>query len=121
MRWIICGSISGFLSVALGAFGAHALNGVLSEKALTIFHTGINYQFYHSLALILFGQWSNQSKSIKSTAGWAFALGILLFCGSLYLLAITEIGWLGMITPLGGISFLVGWFCFAQSAFSSRG
>lgn len=101
---------SGFLSVALGAFGAHGLKKILSEKSLAVFHTGVEYQFYHSLALLLVGILVSRAEPgwIK-VSGYAFTAGIVLFSGSLYALALTGIGVLGAITPLGGVSFLVGW------------
>jgi uncharacterized membrane protein YgdD (TMEM256/DUF423 family) len=108
--FFILGSMSGFLSVALGAFGAHSLKETLSPEMLGIFETGVRYQFYHSIALFLVGFISAKfSHSVFSKAGWFFVAGILLFSGSLYLLAISGVGWVGAITPFGGVAFLAGW------------
>lgn len=115
--WIAVGAFSGFLSVALGAFGAHGLAQILNEKSLSTFHTGAQYQMYHALALIGFGLFSlHFPNTVTSLPGWAFTVGTLLFSGSLYALALTQIKLLGIITPFGGISFLLGWIVFAFQA-----
>jgi uncharacterized membrane protein YgdD (TMEM256/DUF423 family) len=112
--WIVLGSVSGFFSVVLGAFGAHALSEKLSEKSLAIYHTATLYQMFHALALLVVGLWSAQHPNVSTALpGWAFMIGIVLFSGSLYALAVTDIKILGAITPLGGVSFLVGWIAFA--------
>lgn len=110
----ILGSVSAFLGVALGAFAAHTLQSTLSPEMLSIFETGVRYQMYHSFALFVAG-WAVEkySRPIFSKAGWAFVAGIVLFSGSLYLLAGTSIRWLGAITPFGGIAFLAGWILLA--------
>ena len=108
-------AIVGALSVILGAFGAHALKSILLEKQLTTYHTGISYQFYHVLAM--FGCYALYLLTHKSSfvrAFWLFFFGILFFCGSLYLLASQDIlgiplSWLGPITPIGGLLFIMGW------------
>lgn len=118
-QWILLGGILGGLSVMLGAFGAHSLKAVLTEKSLATFHTATQYQFFHSLALVLVGLLAHQlgegnnSKVIK--AGWFFLTGIVLFSGSLYWLALGGPRVLGPITPLGGLSFMIGWFLLAFS------
>lgn len=98
------------LSVILGAFAAHGLKSRLSETLLNTFQTGVQYQMYHSLALILVALLYRQMPHsiLLYSAGFMFA-GIVLFSGSLYLLALTEIKWFGPITPLGGICFIIGW------------
>lgn len=110
------------LSVALGAFGAHGLKAIVSPQRVESFRTGVQYQFYHSLALALtalVGQWI-ENKAWRASI-WCFAIGILLFSGSLYGFAIyeathTEGGrWLGPITPIGGLFFMAGWFTLAFS------
>jgi uncharacterized membrane protein YgdD (TMEM256/DUF423 family) len=108
------------LSVAAGAFGAHALRARLSPDSLTIFETAARYQMYHALGLIA-AAWaaSRWPGAWPQLAGWLFLGGTLLFCGSLYGLALTGIRWLGAITPLGGMAFLAGWLCLALSARSS--
>ena len=110
--YAIAAVIFGFLAVALGAFGAHALKGVLAGYGQGIYQTAVLYQMFHTLALgfaaippvPLNPRWQRWSCRF-------LACGILLFSGSLYLLAVTEVRWLGAITPLGGVSFLIGWFC----------
>ena len=113
---LIC--LSGFLAVAIGAFGAHGLKKFVSPELMVIFETGNRYHFYHTLAALLsflFLQHSlvlespNKSKSYLKLATWMFLLGILIFSFSLYALAITGIRILGAITPIGGVSFLIGW------------
>lgn len=105
------------LAVALGAFGAHALKGRLDEYALGVFHTAVQYHFYHSLALLAVGVLAvtQPQTALLKTSGWMFILGILIFSGSLYLLSLTGVRWLGAITPLGGLAFLAGWACLAAT------
>jgi uncharacterized membrane protein YgdD (TMEM256/DUF423 family) len=104
------GAIGGFFSVALGAFAAHALQGILSTGLIEVFDTGVQYQAIHSLALLAVGLLvERRSHPLLRVAGWAFASGILLFSGSLYILALTDISWLGVVTPFGGLAFLLGW------------
>jgi uncharacterized membrane protein YgdD (TMEM256/DUF423 family) len=107
---LILGAVSAFFSVALGAFGAHALKTVIDEAALRVFHTGVEYQFYHSLALLAVGVLAEISpdKWIRR-AGTAFAVGIPIFAGSLYILAVSGVKWWGAVTPFGGVSFMLGW------------
>ncbi len=104
-------SVLGFLSVALGAFGAHALKEKFNEYQMGIFHTGVQYQFFHTLALGLVGVLLLKSPEVSlfKNAGYAFLFGVTIFSGSLYLLAFTQLKWLGAITPIGGLSFLIGW------------
>lgn len=112
--FVVAGAVGGFLSVALGAFGAHALKGILSSDMLEIFETGIRYQMYHSLALFVVGWAADQySSSLFAKAGWLFIIGIVIFSGSLYVLTLTGLRWFGAITPIGGVSFLTGWGCLA--------
>lgn len=116
--FLMLGSISGFLSVALGAFGAHALKEKLDEYSLGIFHTGVTYQTTHALAMILVAlliKWYPDSTGL-TWAGWSFLVGTLIFSGSLYALAMTGIKVLGAITPIGGVLFLVGWALLAIHA-----
>jgi len=105
-------SILGALSVAGGAFGAHALKGQLTEAALGSFETGIRYQMYHALALLIVALLMKQSPASALTiAGWCFIAGIVLFSGSLYGLSLAGIKALGPVTPLGGVAFIAGWIC----------
>jgi uncharacterized membrane protein YgdD (TMEM256/DUF423 family) len=108
--FLLLGSLAGAIGVALGAFGAHGLRGRLSPDMLAVFETGVRYHMYHALALVIVAvmltRWDGW---MFHAAGWSFAIGILLFSGSLYLLALTGIRTLGMITPLGGVAFILGW------------
>jgi uncharacterized membrane protein YgdD (TMEM256/DUF423 family) len=106
----ILGMLGGFglfLGVALGAFGAHGLKQQLSESAMNTFETGVRYQMYHSLAILIAALFSPRS-SLFQTAGYFYTAGILLFSFSLYLLAWSGVKWLGAITPFGGLCFLAG-------------
>lgn len=110
MTYFILGSIAGFLAVALGAFGAHALRDKLPENRLAVYHTGVQYQMYHAFALVVVAiLMSMGHSSALNWAGSLFTAGIVLFSGSLYTLAVTGIRKLGAITPLGGLCFLAGW------------
>ncbi len=112
--FLLVGALAGLIGVAFGAFGAHALRGRLSPDMLAVFETGVRYQMYHAFAVLVvaiatarFDGW------LVRAAGWSFTLGIILFSGSLYALALSGIRWLGAITPLGGAAFLAGWLCLA--------
>ncbi len=113
--FITLASLGGMLAVAFGAFGAHALRDRLDEYSLRVFETAVQYHFYHSLALLAVGviALSQPHTVMLKSAGWLFTLGILVFSGSLYLLALTGTKWLGAITPLGGLAFIAGWACLA--------
>ena len=112
--WVVIGACYGFIAVALGAFGAHALKEVLDEKSAAVYQTAVHYQMFHALALIALGIWAQQFPVGASLwVGGCFSLGVLLFSGSLYILALSGIRALGMITPIGGVLFLVGWILFA--------
>jgi len=116
-------SILAGLSVAGGAFAAHALKEKLSERAIEIFETGARYQMYHSLALLLVAlllSRAEASQSLLIAAGSAFIIGIAIFSGSLYALSLSGIKWLGAITPLGGVAFLIGWGCLAIAAWGYK-
>lgn len=109
------GAISMLLAVALGAFGAHGLEGKIEEHLLGAYETGVQYHIAHSLGLILIGVLSQRSLASKwlSRSAWLLAAGIVLFSGSLYVMALTGISKLGIITPIGGVAFLAGWACLA--------
>ena len=115
--WIKLGAILGGLSVMFGAFGAHSLKARLTEKSLQTFHTAQFYQFMHSLALVLVGilvlKVGEENSKKLHRAGWFFVAGIAMFSGSLYTIALGGPRWLGPITPLGGLSFMIGWFLLA--------
>lgn len=109
--FLVAGSLSGLLAVVFGAFGAHGLEKMVTPDTLTTFKTGVLYQFFHAFALIAAGILYHlfpKSKLFK-TAGLLFLLGIFIFSGSLYLYTLTGIKTFGMITPLGGLSFIIGW------------
>ncbi len=108
--FFVAGSIMAFFGVALGAFAAHGLKPRLTPDMLAVFEVGVRYQMYHALALLAVA-WavSRWPDSHAHIAGWAFLFGIIVFSGSLYLLSITGTRWLGAITPIGGVGFLVGW------------
>ncbi|WLR50768.1 DUF423 domain-containing protein [Bacillus tianshenii] len=117
--FIILGSINAFLSVALGAFGAHGLEGKLSERMMNIWEKGVTYQMFHATGIFITALIAAKlpDSSMVSWAGWMMFIGIILFSGSLYVLSTTGITKLGMITPLGGVSFLVGWTLLALAAY----
>ncbi len=109
--WFLAAGIFGFLSVALGAFGAHSLKNILDDYGRSIYEKAVLYQMFHTMALFAVGLIQHFDKETSfSAAGWGFFVGIFLFSGSLYLLAVTGIKWLGAITPVGGVAFLFGWF-----------
>src|SRR3954468_8230022 len=109
--FLLVGAILGFLGVTFGAFGAHALKSRLSTDMLAVFETGVRYQMYHAFAILIVAAAIGHSgkASLLVIAGWLFLAGILLFSGSLYALALTGVGILGAVTPLGGLLFLAGW------------
>jgi uncharacterized membrane protein YgdD (TMEM256/DUF423 family) len=112
-----CAAFSAMMSVMLGAFAAHGLKSKLSENLLNTFQTGVQYQMYHSLALILLVILYRQipQSLLLFSAGFMLA-GIILFSGSLYMLALTQMKWFGPITPIGGVCFIVGWALLIASA-----
>jgi uncharacterized membrane protein YgdD (TMEM256/DUF423 family) len=114
--FLVLGGVNAFLAVAAGAFGAHALKARLSERHLAIFETGARYHMYHALGLFAVAWLAAQQAPGAQFAGWSMTAGIALFSGSLYALALTGIDRLGMITPLGGLAFLLGWAALVYSA-----
>ena len=115
--FLLAGAVAGLVAVTFGAFGAHGLRGRLTPEMLAVFETGVRYHMYHALALLLTAALLPrvQGKAIVA-AGWCFVGGIVLFSGSLYVMAVTGITVLGAITPIGGVAFLAGW---ALLAFAS--
>ncbi len=121
LNWFAVGAIAAAIGVAFGAFGAHALKSRVTEDLLTVFETGVRYQMYHALALFAVawaaerwpGRWVNAS-------GWLFTVGILVFSGSLYLMTLSGARWLGAITPLGGVCFILGWLALAVVSLRGR-
>lgn len=109
-RILVVGALVAGIGVAAGAFGAHGLRPILSEKMMVVFETGVRYHLVHALAMLIAGvsaHWFNHRAFLN--AGWSFFVGILIFSGSLFTLALTEIRTLGMFTPFGGLAFLIGW------------
>ena len=120
--WLLVSAINGFVAVAAGAFGAHALGNRIPETDLSAFETGVQYHLVHTLALgliALTSAHSNLPQTAVNTAGWAFLTGIVLFSGSLYFLGVTGSRALVLITPIGGVAFLVGWAALAWAAIGS--
>lgn len=115
--WFAVGAIAAAIGVTLGAFGAHALKSRVSEELLAVFEIGVRYQMYHALGLFAVAwaaaRWPG---SLPNASGWLFALGILLFSGSLYLMTFTGARWLGAVTPVGGLFFILGWVALALAA-----
>lgn len=115
--FLVVGAVLAGLGVAAGAFGAHGLEGRVTPDRLETFHTAVNYQMYHSLALLLIGGLLAQGHAtLLHGAGYCFIGGILIFSGSLYVLVLTDTPWLGAVTPIGGTAFLVGWGLLVWSA-----
>jgi uncharacterized membrane protein YgdD (TMEM256/DUF423 family) len=111
--FLFIGALLGFLGVMFGAFGAHALRSRLSPEMLTVFETGVRYQMYHAFAVLIVAAAIGHlgSSRLLLMSGWSFTAGVVLFSGSLYVLALSGVGILGAITPLGGLLFLFGWAC----------
>lgn len=123
--FLMIGSLCGMLAVLLGAFGAHGLEKVVEVTMLQRFHTGVEYQFYHALALILINLiYIKINNKYVSYAGYAFLLGIILFSGSLYVYVLTGIKVVVVLTPIGGLSFVLGWlllfFATIKSAYREK-
>lgn len=124
VKWfVVVAAVAGFLGVAGGAFGAHALKAQLSAQRMEIWHTAVLYQLVHTLALLAVGLSAGvfPARGLLVGAGIAFTAGIVLFSGSLYALALSGVRILGAITPLGGLAFLVGWALLAVAAWRYAG
>ncbi len=116
--FIITGAINAFLAVALGAFGAHGLKDKLDAHYLDIWKTGVTYQMFHAIGILMIGILLSKAaqSSLFTWSGWLMLAGIIFFSGSLYLLSLTKIGLLGAITPIGGVCFLAAWILMAAGA-----
>ena len=116
--FLVLGCIAALLAVAFGAFGAHALKTRIAPDLMSVYRTGVEYHFYHALGMILVGlaAFHLPESAWLRAAGWAMLAGVVLFSGSLYLLALTGLSWLGAITPLGGAAFIAAWALFAAAA-----
>ncbi len=113
--FLVIAAFSGLSSVALGAFGAHALKGKLAPDLMAVYQTAVQYHFYHTLSLLAVAMLLLQfpRHSVLAASGGCFTVGLVLFCGSLYALAFSGVRWLGAITPLGGLAFMLGWLALA--------
>jgi uncharacterized membrane protein YgdD (TMEM256/DUF423 family) len=125
---VATGAVLGGLAVAIGAFGAHGLQGRVAPEQLAVFEIGVRYHFYHALALVLVGIFAGRAAAggavVAASGGlvltaWLFVAGIVLFSGSLYVLVLSGQRWLGAVTPLGGVSFIAGWIAFARAALAA--
>ncbi len=115
------GSLSALIAVAAGAFGAHSLRERVAPDLLAVFESAARYQRYHALALLATAwAWTQWPGAAIRLSGWCFVTGTVLFSGSLYALALTGNRWLGAVTPLGGLAFMLGWGALAWSAWGSR-
>jgi len=119
-RFVLLGSLSAFISVAAGAFGAHYLKARLPTEHLAAFETGARYQMYHAIALFVCASLTERGWSLAPRAGWLFVAGTVLFSGSLYILALTGITSFGVITPFGGLALLAGWLSLVICAWPRR-
>lgn len=118
-QFLMLAAFFGFTGVGLGAFAAHGLKDRLSSDYLAVFHTGVNYQLVHALALLAVAVLSVQVPSrLVNAAGVMFCIGIVLFSGSLYLLTLSGVRVFGVITPFGGLAFLAGWACLGMAAWN---
>jgi uncharacterized membrane protein YgdD (TMEM256/DUF423 family) len=116
-NFLMLGALSGAISVAAGAFGAHALRDKVEPRLLEVFETAARYQMYHALALLAVGMLASRWPSgLVNAAGWLFVAGTLFFSGSLYAMTFTGVRALGAITPIGGVCFIAGWLCLAVAA-----
>jgi uncharacterized membrane protein YgdD (TMEM256/DUF423 family) len=115
--WLVLAAVYGLLAVAFGAFGAHALKTRLGEESMAVYRTGVEYHFYHALALLAVGLWASlRPVPGLNLAGACFTLGVPLFSGSLYALALSGLRAFGAVTPFGGLLFLAGWVALAWAA-----
>ena len=124
-KWLLIAALSGFLSVTIGAFAAHGLSKALEPKALAWIETGVKYQMFHTLAIMGIGiaqlcRESLVSNKMANVAAGSWVLGVLLFSGSLYALALGAGQFLVWVTPIGGTLFLIGWLCLAYGSFKSK-
>ncbi len=120
--FLLLGALNGLLAVGFGAFGAHGLRARVTPDLLAVWNTGAQYHMYHALALLAVAVFAAHypDAALLRAGGWLFLGGIVVFSGSLYLLAFTGLRWLGAVTPLGGVAFLAGWACLALFALRLR-
>ena len=114
---MVTGGLLGLSSVLLGAFGAHGLRNLVSAASISSWQTGVSYQMFHALAILIIGLWLRQGGAkLLNWAAILFCLGVLTFSGSIYLLVLFQISWIGPITPLGGLLLIAGWLCLCLAA-----
>lgn len=120
--FLMIAAVSGFFAVVIGAFAAHGLKQILAPELIEVVKTGVQYQMYHALALLLVALWLSHKPDVRGlkAGGLAFILGSLLFSGSLYALALGAPRWLGPVTPLGGLCFLMGWVLLLVAAWRTK-
>lgn len=115
--FLFLGALNGFIAVALGAFGAHGLEDTLSEDKIDIWEKAVQYEMYHTMALLAVGLLTAKVKRVSlGWAGWLFFIGIVLFSGSLYTYALSGVTFFALITPFGGVAFLIAWVLFGYTA-----
>jgi uncharacterized membrane protein YgdD (TMEM256/DUF423 family) len=119
--FLFLGSLAALLAVALGAFGAHGLKKIITPDLLEVYQTGVQYHFYHALGLLALGLIAVHipESSLLRWAGWLMFAGILIFSGSLYVLAVSGLRWLGAITPIGGTAFIAAWLLLMRAVWRS--
>ena len=116
--FIILGAVNAFIAVALGAFGAHGLEGKIPDKYLATWNTAVDYQMFHAAGLLVIGLLAGKITSpLINWSGWMMFIGIIIFSGSLFVLSVTQIKVLGAITPIGGVSFLAAWILMIIAAY----
>ena len=119
---MMMGGLYGLLSLIFGAFAAHGLRDVISPASLSSWQTGVTYQMSHALALLFTGLWLHLGgPRMLAVAGVLFSVGVLGFSGSIYLLVLLQITWLGPVTPLGGLSLIAGWACLCLATVRVKG
>lgn len=113
-RFLLLGGVNAVLVVLLGAFGAHALNARLPAEMMAVYQTGVHYHMFHALGLLTVGAMAahRPTSVYLKWSGWLMLIGIVLFCGSLYVLSVSGLRWLGIVTPFGGITFIAAWALF---------
>lgn len=121
-RFLILGGINAALVVMLGAFGAHGLKTKISAEMLAVYQTGVHYHLFHALGLLVVGLVATQiADSVwLKWSGWLMLVGIILFSGSLYVLSVSGLRWLGMVTPFGGVAFIAAWIVFVIAVAKSN-
>lgn len=119
--FLFLGAVNAALAVVMGAFGAHGLKESLTPELLTVYGTGADYHLFHALGLLLVGLIAREDhRALVAWSGWLLLAGIVVFSGSLYILAVSGERWLGMITPIGGTAFIAGWILLAIATFGRR-